>query len=265
MTRVAAPTPAMLRVYGGDKIGSTAFFRNRPLLDALLGLVRSRGKPDLRVLFHASSIGAEPYSLAAWAIMAGLAETIRLQITATDINADFLAVARAGVYPSQVLAGMTEAERECFVALDDGEHVGVRDDVRQMVEFIEPASFVDFETERRFDIVFVLNALTYVTADDQHRALQSISHYNDWLLVTSAFHPDSIRDDLVSAGYRPLTTALEAIHGGWVERIRPVAARPGTPEYSWVLPPFSRIAEHEFRFCALFEKSAAAEAAQRDR
>lgn len=207
--------PVMLRVYDSDKIGSTAFFRNRPLLATLAAQFRASGKDVLNVLFHACSIGAEPYSLAAYAAMTGLDDHVRLNIHATDINPNFVAHARAAVYPEGVLAGMSEGERACFEPHAPG-LVRVRPDIAARVNFLPPASFVDFLSDQEFDVVCVLNALTYVTAEQQTSTLRNISGYNSWLLIASAFHPDSIETDVVAYGTSPsLTTFRLYTTRGW--------------------------------------------------
>jgi len=91
----------MLRVYHGDKKGATAFFRNRAFLEQVVNLLKNLDKKQARVLFHACSIGAEPYSFAAWSLLHG----IDVMIDATDIVPDFVQAAREGVYPLSALGG----------------------------------------------------------------------------------------------------------------------------------------------------------------
>jgi chemotaxis methyl-accepting protein methylase len=63
-------SPKMIRVYSGNNKGATAFFRNRPLLKTLSGLLAGQSPS---VLFHAASIGAEPYTFAVHCRMYGRA------------------------------------------------------------------------------------------------------------------------------------------------------------------------------------------------
>jgi hypothetical protein len=253
----AAPAPVMLRVYEGESIGSTAFFRNRPLLHTLSGLIATSGRSRLDVLIHACSVGVEPYSLAMFMRLAGLDRSVRVRIRATDVNRAFLDAAKEGIYPAAVMSGLSERERVFFEAVDN-DCVRVIDEVRQSVDFLPAASFVDFQPEDRFDIVFVLNALTYVTPEQQAESVSRIASYNDWLLVASAFHPDTIDSDLATADYLPVETNAELIHEAWVERRRAVAPHPGSREYSWVLPPFRHDREFLARQCAIFRKASIA-------
>jgi hypothetical protein len=106
-----------------------------------------------------------------------------------------------------------------------------------------------------FDVVMVLNAFTYVSEVEQGLAIRRIADYNTRYLVITAFHPDTIEADLREHGYIPVTDNIEAIHNGWHERIQTDSgATRGTAEYSWVLPPFSRIAGYEYKFCSIFER-----------
>lgn len=258
VTPIVDPQPekTMLRVYSGESKGATSFFRNRPLLRALMRLCAGYPKRQIKVLFHAGSIGAEAYSFATYCRMFELQRTHEIQLFATDIDASFLEFARVARYPESILLPMTEQERTYFAAFGDG-FVGPSDEVRGMVDFLPPISFVEAVSDETFDVVFVMNAMTYVTEPEQSVALRNIGSYNCRYLVATAFHPDTIESDLTRNGYVPVTANLEQIHDAWGERIR--ANDPpshGSPEYSWVLPRFSKIPGYEFRFCAIFEKSA---------
>jgi chemotaxis methyl-accepting protein methylase len=246
----------MLRAYSGEQKGATAFFRNRPLLHTLTHLLKAWA-PDpprkLRILFHSASIGAEPYSFAVWFRMHGLGRQFALEISATDINAEFLDFARSARYPVTVLETMTAEEKAYFEPAGENEVAPV-EEIRRMVGFLPAMSFLD-PLAGAFDVVLVLNALTYVSESEQGLAIQRIADYNTRYLVLTAFHPDTIQGDLRQQRYLPVTDNIEAIHNGWHERIQPEpAATRGTAEYSWVLPPFSRIAGYEYKFCSIFEK-----------
>jgi hypothetical protein len=250
---------AMLRVYDGAQKGATAFFRNRPLLETLMVLLEQRQGRPLRILFHAGSIGAEVYSFVIYALRTGLANRCPLEIYTTDLNPQFLQFAEEACYPAEVLETFTAEERVWFESLDSG-MVRPVEAVRRCVWFLPACSFVDAVPPEGevFDVVFILNALTYVTPDQQAECLRNVARYNTDLLVACAFHPDTIRRDLLANGYEPVTTRIAEIHNAWTERIRTEALPPpDSPDYSWVIPPYSEIPEHEFRFCSIFQKRAA--------
>jgi hypothetical protein len=246
----------MLRVYSGEQKGATAFFRNRPLLATLTELMGARAQDPpqrLRILFHSASIGAEPYSFAIWCRTHGLDRQFDLEISATDINSEFLDFARKALYPVNVLQTMEADEKAYFEQAGENEVTPV-EAIRRMVVFLPAMSFLE-QMAQTFDVVMVLNAFTYVSEAEQSSAIRRIADYNTRYLVITAFHPDTIEADLREHGYVPVTDNIEAIHNGWHERIQPEpgAAR-GTAEYSWVLPPFGRVAGYEYKFCSIFEK-----------
>ena len=249
---------AMLRVYDGAQKGATAFFRNRPLLETLMALLEQhQGKP-LRILFHAGSIGAEVYSFVVYALRTGLVDRCPMEIYTTDLNPQFLQFAEEASYPAEVLDSFTDEERVWFERVDTG-IVRPVEVVRRRVWFLPACSFVDAVPPEGevFDVVFILNALTYVTPDQQTECLRNVARYNTDLLVACAFHPDTIRSDLLTNGYEPVTTRIAEIHNSWTERIRTEALpAPESPDYSWVIPPYSEVPEHEFRFCSIFRKIA---------
>lgn len=240
--------PVMLRVYEGDKKGATAFFRNRPFLQTIHGLVDDLDRHSARVLFHACSIGAEPYSFAAMA-----SEPNKLTILAADAEESFLATAREGVYPADVLVGMTSEERSVFEVI--GDRAQVKATVRNRVQFLPQASLLDFNPSERFDVVFAMNVLTYLTPTQQTEAIRNMAGYAKSYLCLTAFHPDQIRSDVEAVGFAPYLARLEQIHGAWVERIQPTAPARGTPEYSWVLPPFETTTQdYQWRYASIFRR-----------
>jgi len=245
--------PVMIRVYDGAQRGATAFFRNRPLLDRLVAELRERAGPSPRVFVHACSIGAEPYSLALRCRhLSGPPMTPT--ITATDLNPSFLEAARAGVYPEVVLEGMTAEERSWFEPAGTGE-VRVPDATRRQVEFLPPRSFLD-PLDARYDAVLLLNALTYVSPAEQSLALQHAAAASRHLLALTAFHPDTIRADLGSAGFEPVLEDQRLIHEAWGDRLAPHPVPEDRPEYSWRLPPFdTAVPDRTYRFCSLFARS----------
>jgi chemotaxis methyl-accepting protein methylase len=244
--------PVMLRVYDGPHKGATAFFRNRPLLQTLMEELAALGKRQVRVFIHAASIGAEPYSLALWHLHRG-AGAFELEIHATDINAHFLELARKGEYPADLARGLTAVEREWFEPA--GAVVRVPDAAKAMVRFLPPMDFVRDRPEGRFDLLMILNALTYVTPDEQRVAIANAADNAESLLALTAFHPDQIRAHLTAVNFHPLLRNHEAIHNGWGDRLTDRHIDPASSEYSWRLPRYSTdAADYAYRFGALFRR-----------
>ncbi|NDC73957.1 hypothetical protein EBZ70_01400 [bacterium] len=248
--------PAMIRVYSGTRKGATAFFRNRPFLTLLLDAMEICCTERPRIFFHACSVGAEPYSLALWYLhRAQHKSTLLPLIEATDVEPAFLEVARAGIYPKTILDGMTQEERSWFEILPD-DLVRVPAAARELVRFRDAQSFLDPINDGPYDAVLAMNALTYVSPEEQSVAIRHMANRALHVLGLSAFHPDSIRDNIRSVGFEYVDARAEEIHEAWVERRVSLAPQPGTPEYSWQLPPFSHpVPDREYRFCSLFARA----------
>lgn len=244
--------PVMIRVYQGGNRGATAFFRNRTFLRTFLDALANIGKPRVRVLVHAASIGAEPYSLALYYLQ-HYREKFDLQILATDINAQFLEAARAGAYGAEVGRGLTDEERGWFVT--DGRMLRVPDSARAMVQFLPPMDFVRTRPDGQFEAVMIMNALTYVSAPEQRLAIGQAAGQSQNLLALTAFHPDSIRADIDDAAFEPLLANHEAIHNGWGDRLSGGPVDPSSSAYSWKLPPYDgRRADCAWRYGAIFRR-----------
>ena len=257
-TSQVSVAPLMLRVYNQGCKGATAFFRNRPFLDEFFRLLTAEPANSYSILVHASSIGAEPYSLAMWWLHKFRKPGVRLTIHATDINANFLAMGRSGTYPLEVLNGMSSIERTWFDIADKS--ISVSRSAKELVKFLEPMSFLDENATKVYDAVLVMNALTYVTPQQQNLAIRNISRQTRYVLGLTAFHPDSIRRDLRENDFAPHLNAIESIHSSWGDRLTNLPIDRSSAEYSWRLPPFDpNIPEADYRFCSLFTRSSTTE------
>lgn len=246
--------PMMIRVYNGEHKGATAFFRNRPFLETFFSALTQRCERKAKILVHACSVGAEPYSLALWwlhRVLPQIAGDAELDIAATDVDRGFLAFAKQGSYPDALLAGMNNEEQSWFTK--DGDKIMIPAEARRLVRFLEPMSFVDGNPGEEFDAVLVMNALTYVSAHDQSMALEMLATYTRHLVGVTAFHPDSIRTDLVRSGFEPYGKNHRRIHEAWGDRLSKEPVPPNSPEYSWRLPPYDdSVVDYLYRYGSLF-------------
>lgn len=247
--------PVMIRAYHGEHKGATAFFRNRPFLQTLTQLLAGVCRQRCRILVHACSVGAEPYSLAMWWVNHVRPQSpLDIEILATDIDAEFLQFAGRGEYPASLLAGMTPREQGWFER--SGENIRVPDEARRLVRFLEPRSFVDEGPGEEFDAVMVMNALTYVSPAEQQLALRRMASCARHALGLTAFHPDTIRADIEGSGFEPWMENHRQIHEAWGDRLAKGPVMPGTPEYSWRLPPYSaETPDYAYRFGAIFVRA----------
>jgi two-component system CheB/CheR fusion protein len=167
-------------------IGVTSFFRDpavwqalgEQLLPALLARRAAEGG-SVRAWVVGCSTGEEAYSLAmlflelrdAQAALAGC----RLQVFATDLSADAIAVARRGLYPAAIAADLPPARLARFFApKGDGFLVDKR--LREMVLFAQHDVILD-PPFTRLDILSCRNLLIYFSAALQRR-LVPLFHYS---------------------------------------------------------------------------------------
>lgn len=247
-------TPVRLRPATERAIGTTAFFRNRTLIHLLLEQLKNHGQKHYSVLFHACSIGAEVYAFAIQYHLGGYSSDFTIDIHATDLEQGFIDYAQNGCYPADILTGMSPQERSFFA--ENGRTVNIAEQLTQSIDFLPACSFVDFTAEQPFDVVFLLNTLVYVPSDKQSMTIDKIAQYNKRFLVTSGFHMDSIKTDLSRNHYRPILAKQRSIHDAWLDRRVAVNSNDLGPGIyaNWRLPPFSKIADFEYKYCALFLK-----------
>lgn len=135
-----------------------------PLVDAV------RRGARLRIWSAGCSNGQEPYTIAM--SLLGLmpdAAALDVRILASDINADVLGQAEAGVYDEAALADVPAALRERWFERS-GTRFRVRDEVRALVAFrqlnlMQPS----WPMRGRFDVVFCRNVAIYFDEQTQER------------------------------------------------------------------------------------------------
>lgn len=103
-----APAPVHLRASIGNRLETTAFFRNRRFFGVPLDEVAG---PEVRVQVHAASTGAEVNSLAIALLRDPRFRDRAFRIDATDIEPAFVKFAGAGRYPLEIPGGLEARER----------------------------------------------------------------------------------------------------------------------------------------------------------
>jgi chemotaxis protein methyltransferase CheR len=185
------------------RVGETRLFRHRAqiaaLADDIAPALRAANKRVVRVWSAGCAGGEEAYTLAA--VLSRTLPGVQLQITATDVSADALAIAEAGSYRATALADVPEPWRADFVV--DGDRMHIRPALAQLVRF-ERANLVDGSAPRNCDIVWCRNVLIYFTADARRRAIDRLvaaTNVGGYIFVG---YSESLRDfpilDAVRAG-----------------------------------------------------------------
>ena len=163
-------------------IGVTSFFRDpeafaslsRKALPELLA-----AKPEgsvLRVWVAGCSTGEEAYTIA-MALQNSverLKKRITIQVFATDLDSQAIAVARAGVYPAGIAADMPREElARHFVK--EGKQYRLKKSIRELVVFA-PQNVIKDPPFTKLDMISCRNLLIYLNADVQKRLL-ALFHY----------------------------------------------------------------------------------------
>jgi two-component system CheB/CheR fusion protein len=165
-------------------IGVTSFFRDPAAFDALAAtvfprLVADRGEAAaIRFWSPGCSTGEEPYSLAIALseYLEAARHTARVQIFATDIDADAIARARVGYYPASIAADVSpERLARYFRAEPGGGAYRVVKSIRDMLIFSEQSVIKD-PPFSRLDLVSCRNLLIYMGGELQKKLIP-LFHY----------------------------------------------------------------------------------------
>ncbi|MEF8828040.1 MAG: protein-glutamate O-methyltransferase CheR [Haloarcula sp.] len=151
-------------------INVTGFFRNPEAWERLRPVLRELTANNRRVrLWSAPSAdGREPYSAAMLALDDPDIDARRVEITATDINADILEEARDGAYATSQTTDIAEEleplDDYTEYIQQDGDTFRVRNRVKEMVTF-EQHDLIRGDPKRDFDLVFCRNLLIYIDSE----------------------------------------------------------------------------------------------------
>jgi chemotaxis protein methyltransferase CheR len=181
-------------------IGETSFWRNRPQFEALRDSVlpelleRRSQLRTIRIWSAGCATGEEPYSVAI--LLKELIPDIQdwhVSILATDINPDFLARAREGVYGNWSFRDTPGILKERYF-VQEGRYWRLKPDIRAMVTFarinlIEQVYPLVTNGTTALDIIFCRNVTIYfdesTTRDIVERFYKALSP-GGWLIVGHA-------------------------------------------------------------------------------
>jgi two-component system CheB/CheR fusion protein len=166
-------------------IGVTNFFRDTEIFDEIQKQVIPRlfaGKSAgaaIRVWVAGCSTGEEAYSLAILLRerMDDLKTDFKVQVFATDIDRESIDLARAGVYPSSIVADVSAERLAHFFDQEhaDGSSYRIRKTIRDMLIFSEHDVTKD-PPFSKLDLISCRNLLIYMGSELQKRMLP-VFHY----------------------------------------------------------------------------------------
>ena len=159
-------------------VGETYFFREKKAFDELerrvlpeLILARRRTGKRLRIWSAGCCTGEEPYSIAI-ALSRVLPDFAEWEITilGTDINAQFLHKAEAGIYSAWSFRGVPEELKTLYFRPTGDGHFEIAPRIREMVTFecvnlVEDAYPSLLSNTNAMDVIFCRNVLMYFSRE----------------------------------------------------------------------------------------------------
>jgi len=164
-------------------INVTSFFRDPEAFDILRNDILPQlltGKPEgyvVRVWVAGCASGEEAYSIAILLreLMDQTQREFKVQMYATDLDEDAIAVARAGSYPPNIAQDITpERLRRFFIKDDAGYHV--KKEIREMVVFAVQSVIKD-PPFTKLDLLCCRNLMIYLEPELQDRLIPTF-HYS---------------------------------------------------------------------------------------
>ncbi|HUW75547.1 MAG TPA: chemotaxis protein CheB [Gallionella sp.] len=164
-------------------INVTSFFRDPEAFDTLRNDILPQllaGKPEgymVRVWVAGCASGEEAYSIAILLreLMDQAQREFKVQIYATDLDEDAIAVARTGSYPPNIAQDITpERLRRFFIKDDAGYHI--KKEIREMVVFAIQSVIKD-PPFTKLDLLCCRNLMIYLEPELQNRLIPTF-HYS---------------------------------------------------------------------------------------
>jgi len=165
-------------------IGETYMFRSPPQLDALRSVILPQlmqarsalGYKRLRLWSAGCSTGEEPYTLAMFLLeeSAKLLAGWTFDITATDLNDNSVAAAKAGIYGDYALRGTSDLLKRKYFRPHDEKRLQVTDQLKSAVHFdrinLNDDSRMTFL--KGIDLIFCCNVLIYFDLASKRKVVQ---------------------------------------------------------------------------------------------
>ena len=152
----------------------TSFFREEHHFPILAKHLVQISKP-IKIWCSAASTGEEPYTIAMTACEAFGTLKPPVEIIATDIDTNVLAIASKGVYPYERVSKLSEQQRKEFFKRGAGAQEGsvrVRSELRNLISF-QPLNLLEpqWTLKEPFDVIFCRNVMIYFDKPTQAKIL----------------------------------------------------------------------------------------------
>ena len=212
----------VIALYKDLLIGVTGFFRDPEAFQVLEQRVipelvaRKGGDAPLRVWVPGCSTGEEAYSIAMLLIeqFAEAKLAANIQIFASDIDEDALAVARRGIYPESVVGDVSAERLRRFFTKADDHNYQVNKRLRDAVVFA-PQNLIGDAPFSKLDLISCRNLLIYLEPEVQKKVI-SLFHFA--LERGGLFDAGAVRDGRPPS--RPVRADLDTVAHVPAESVR---------------------------------------------
>jgi chemotaxis protein methyltransferase CheR len=158
---------------------STSFFREYHHFEFLSGYLSDllTKKNHVTIWSAGCSTGEEPYSIAIVVHeVIKKRPNVTVNIIATDISPNLLAIAKKGIYEMDKVSSLTKAQlRYFYKGINENQGLAkVSDPIRQMVKFNRLNLIGPYTMDEKFDIIFCRNVIIYFQQDVAKKVLSRI-------------------------------------------------------------------------------------------
>lgn len=158
-------------------INETYFLRERGQLDYLVSnivpdLIKA-GKRSIKIWSAPCSTGEEPYSISILLKDAGLFDKASIEIIATDINSEVVALAKKGEYRQASFRGVPADFMRNFDV--QGQSYFIKEEIKRHVRFNTGNITIPSITAMigKVDVIFCRNVLIYFDMDGKQRTIKN--------------------------------------------------------------------------------------------
>lgn len=142
----------------------TSFGREGHHFEMLQKMVQASNKKVFRIWSAACSTGQEPYTIATALYDICQRKRMRLMITASDIDSNVLATAKAGIYDAKMLDQFGDKGIKRHFQRGTNGNEGkcrVKSHLKQLIEFRKINLIESWPFQDKFDVIFCRNVMIY--------------------------------------------------------------------------------------------------------
>jgi two-component system CheB/CheR fusion protein len=160
-------------------IGVTSFFRDSEAFKIIEEQVVAnifagkRASETIRIWIPACSTGEEAYSIAILLAerQQAMKQIYKVQVFATDIDSNAIAIARAGIYPASITSNVSPERIARFFTIEpSGDTYRIHKGIRDMLVFSEQDVIKD-PPFSKMDLISCRNMMIYMTGDLQEKLI----------------------------------------------------------------------------------------------